>query len=129
MLDREESKWQWAEGNRYAAEAIKTLLALNGGAAVALLAFWKGSDLISAAGALLSFAIGALLASATFSFAYFTRLAYGMGKWEAGVRLHYVVYGTFVLSVAAFLVGLWLAWASIETSCHKVGAPPVSMFD
>ena len=40
----EHQKWHWAEGNKYAIEGIKTLLLLNGGSAVALLAFignWK----------------------------------------------------------------------------------------
>ena len=33
------SEWHWTEGNKYALEAIKALLLINGGAAVALLAF------------------------------------------------------------------------------------------
>jgi len=33
------SEWHWTEGNKYALEANKALLLINGGAAVALLAF------------------------------------------------------------------------------------------
>ena len=36
MVDRE---WHWEQGTKYAIEGMKALLAINGGAAVALLAF------------------------------------------------------------------------------------------
>jgi hypothetical protein len=35
----EEQQWHWKEGNKYALEAMKALLLLNGGGALALLTF------------------------------------------------------------------------------------------
>lgn len=119
VLGIDESRWHWAEGNRYAAEAIKTLLTLNGGAAIALLAFLKGSDLVPAGGALAAFAIGALFAALAFGGAYFTQFAYGSGHRSTARQLHFCVFGMFGLAAAAFLVGVWLAWGSITDHRHK----------
>jgi len=35
----EDAKWHWAEGNKYALEAAKAILLVNGAAAVATLTF------------------------------------------------------------------------------------------
>lgn len=127
-MDIDESRWHWAEGNRYAAEAIKTLLTLNGGAAVALLAFLKGSDLAPVGGALATFATGALFAALAFGGAYFTQLAYGSGHRSTARRLHLCVFVMFGLAAVAFLVGIWLAWGAITDYRHQaepIAASPV----
>jgi hypothetical protein len=52
-IARERQQLHGSEGNKYAADAIKTLLLLNGGAAVALLTFvgnWKASPTPSISG-------------------------------------------------------------------------------
>jgi hypothetical protein len=38
----EEQRFHWSEGNKYALEAMKSLLWLNGGAAAVLLTFFGG---------------------------------------------------------------------------------------
>ena len=69
-MQTEDNKWHWAEANKYALEAMKTLLLLNGGSAVALLAFvgnlkgTGGAATLPAIGsAMLCFGLGALCAA------------------------------------------------------------------
>jgi hypothetical protein len=70
------SEWHWTEGNKYALEANKALLLINGGAAVALLAFAgnfakEGSEgariASSLSSSLLAFGTGALLSAIVLS--------------------------------------------------------------
>ena len=100
MADRE---WHWDQGTKYATEAMKALLAINGGAAVALLAFagqisktggdpaWVASQL---GNSLLGFGLGALFAALAFVAAYITQLYYGRGgedhRW--GQCWHFTTY-------------------------------------
>jgi hypothetical protein len=73
------TEWHWEQGTKYAIEGIKALLAINGGAAVALLAFagnlTKGgrepAAVASSLGvSLMCFGGGALAAAVAFIFAY-----------------------------------------------------------
>jgi hypothetical protein len=124
MADRE---WHWEQGTTYAVEAMKALLAINGGAAVALLAFAgqigkNGGDPASIASrlgnSLVCFGFGALAATIGFVAAYFTQLYYGKGgvndTWAH--QWHCATYAWLFLSIAAFLFGLWLARAAILVS-------------
>jgi hypothetical protein len=79
-ISPEEQRWHWAEGNKYALEAMKALLWLNGGAAAALLAFFGGRPrLVTTAFAEtpVSFGVGAVLSVALFGMGYFVQLQYG----------------------------------------------------
>ena len=94
-----EREWHWEQGTKYAVEAMKALLAINGGAAVALLAFAgqigkSGGDPASIASrlgnSLFGFGFGALAATIGFIAAYFTQLYYGKG----GVNDTWAHHGT-----------------------------------
>ena len=109
-------KWHWKEGNKYAIEAIKTLLLLNGGTAVALLAFlgnWKGTPRSSIASALVCFGVGALSAAIAFIGAYETQLQYGKRN-QCMATIHHVATRLAVsVSSIAFCVGLYFAWRNL----------------
>ena len=113
----EDTKWHWQEGNKYAVEGIKTLLLLNGGAAVALLTFAaslkgpSGAPLIGAA--LICFGLGALIGSCVFVCAYLTQLHYGNKDWTKAGRLHTITYVLIAVSALAFLAGLFFAWRNL----------------
>ena len=122
-----EREWHWEQGTKYAVEAMKALLAINGGAAVALLAFAgqigkSGGDPASIASrlgnSLFGFGFGALAATIGFIAAYFTQLYYGKGgvndTWAH--QWHCATYAWLVLSIAAFLFGLCFARAAILAS-------------
>jgi Na+-driven multidrug efflux pump len=113
-------EWHWTEGNKYAVEAIKALLVINGGAAVALLAFAgnftkAGGDAASIAASLswslFAFGVGALFSALASVFAYNTQREYGRGGevsrpahvWHCGT------YAVLVISILGFLTGLWFA--------------------
>lgn len=115
-----ERAWHWEQGTKYAIEAMKALLAINGGAAVALLAL--AGNIGKAAGnpaslashlgnSLISFGAGALFAALAFVAAYLTQLQYGRGgeNFRPASRWHFVSYALVVLSVSAFVCGLWFA--------------------
>jgi hypothetical protein len=114
-------EWHWTEGNRYAIEGIKTLLLLNGGAAISLMAFLGGRttaprsiDIAHAAGnSLLTFCMGALAASLVFFFAYLTQLQYGNRNFYPALVLHLACYLMFAISVALFVAGVYFARLAI----------------
>jgi hypothetical protein len=76
----EEQRYHWTEGNKYALEAMKALLWLNGGSAAALLTVFGGSHPHPISPdfgrAILSFAIGAAFSVFMFIWAYRTELRY-----------------------------------------------------
>ena len=128
-------KWHWGEGNKFAMEAMKTLLLLNGGSAVALLAFvgnLKGSNatapLPSIGSAMLCFGLGALCAALAFIFAYLAQLEYGNEGASAREILdarprarpsqifHRMAYGFIAVSVSAFAAGLFFGWSNLPST-------------
>ena len=122
MLDKipashdDHEKWHWAEGNKYAIEGIKTLLLLNGGSAVALLAFignWKEGPRPSIGSALLWFGAGALCAAVAFIGAYMTQLNYGSRRQSIAERWHRITYLLILLSAVAFGLGLFFPWRNL----------------
>lgn len=115
-------KWHWDQGNRYAVEGIKTLLLLNGGAALALLAFEGNKGKLEPVAAqvailvgnsMISFGIGALSAALGFMVAYLTQLQYGNNRWRSASILHFFAYCVLVLSILGFVVGLYFARRAI----------------
>jgi hypothetical protein len=113
----EEQRYHWSEGNKYALEAIRSLLVLNGGAAAALLTFFGARPRLvtsAFAEALVSFGVGAVLSVVLFGMAYFVQLEYGNeGITPLGRRLHQLAYIPLVGALIAFLVGLQRAYAAI----------------
>lgn len=137
----DEAKWHWAEGMKYAIEAIKAQFILNGAAAVSTLTFIGNAKIQSAylIYAMICFAIGALMASLTHWMAYFTQLHYGnafqyqtsdavhQDKWAVALRWHYAAYSCalagsllFVAGIYCAAVGLWPASSEQHTGCPRV---------
>lgn len=122
------------EAFEMARESIKALLALNGGAAVAILAFY--GQAVAALGALSTaarwalanglklFAIGTIAATVTLFLAYLVQLNWGAAypSEEAQARahrragsLHLLAFLTAFASLALFVLGLLcVAWAIQE---------------
>jgi hypothetical protein len=123
------ARWNYGHGITFALEGLKTALLLNGGAAIALLAF-AGSyaavkdpslkvNLLVLKGAFPRFATGALVAAVAFALAYLAQFFFGL-RVERQIQLrrplHYLpetfqVVGValFVLSLAKFSSGVFRA--------------------
>jgi hypothetical protein len=113
-------EWHWDQGNKYAVEAIKTTLVLNGAAAIALMTFatqtQKFSSLLIAP--LLCFTGGAGFSAIAFFGAYMAQLVYGNAAqpgtspevsrkiWKGGQRWNIAALALMMLSVLAFGLGI-----------------------
>jgi hypothetical protein len=116
VANSETAKWHWAEGNKYALEAAKALLYLNGGAAIAILTFVGNhrpdSALIAST---CVFAVGALAAAFIFMFAYMAQLSYGNAEldvpssYQAALLGHKATYYAMGVSAGLFLLGMLVA--------------------
>jgi uncharacterized membrane protein YidH (DUF202 family) len=100
---------------------------INGGAAVALLAFAgnfakEGSEgariASSLSSSLLAFGIGALFSALAFVFAYNTQREYGRGgeDYRPAHLWHYGTYAMLVFTIVDFLLGLWFARVALLLS-------------
>jgi hypothetical protein len=94
---------------KLAEATVRTLVLLNGGAAVALLAFGRETATLKAvAPSLLWFAVGAALGAATAGVGYLAQtLMLEAPASNAGPVLRGVAVLAAVLSGCAFLVGVW----------------------
>jgi hypothetical protein len=115
-----DAQWHWQEGNKYALEGIKTLVLLNGGAAVALLTFLGnkgiGQSVPSLAWTLVSFGLGTMLGASTFVCAYLAQLQYGARRHESASFWHHMGYVAVGVSMLSFLVGLYFGHATVVTA-------------
>jgi hypothetical protein len=101
------AQWQWGRGIEYALEAGKSLILINGAAAIAILTF-VGNHPPKTFGifrAINMFASGALLGALFFGFAYLAQLNYGNRSFDArsddlAKRWHWCAYLTAAVSVA-----------------------------
>jgi hypothetical protein len=113
----EEQRWHWAEGNKYALEAMKALLWLNGGAAAALLTFFGARPRLITPDfgeAIVSFGFGAALSVLVFMMAYEVQRIYGnYGITRFGQRIHMMAYLPLFGALIAFLWGLRCAYSTI----------------
>lgn len=119
MVTPDEQKWHWGEGNKYSMEAMKALLLLNGGGALALLAFFgnraKMLTTVSTEAidwSLIGFSVGTFSSVILFVFAYLTQLNYGnVGTEGRSVRnwWHYVAYFSLSTALLGFFAGIWFA--------------------
>jgi hypothetical protein len=117
----EEQRFHWSEGNKYALEAMKALLWLNGGSAAALLTLFGGSRprLVTPdfGYSILSFATGAAFSVILFVGAYATQLHYAnMGITKTGQRIHSGAYVVLLVALGGFLCGLWFAYNAITAA-------------
>ncbi len=121
-MSEDQSKWHWAEGNKYALESIKALLIVNGAAAVSILTFignTKTSQNIVIhtrpfVYAMVCFAAGAASAVLTMIFAYLTQLHYGNAQAEASAqkqaaRWHRTTYVGLLIGLVFFCSGVAFA--------------------
>jgi hypothetical protein len=118
----EEARWHWAEGNKYALEAARALLLLNGASAISILTYLgnvrphKHNLLI----AIFLLSLGAGSATFIFLLGYIAQLYYGNQSVEEGtiqstmsrqlaVRWHKACYAAGALAVIFFVVGIAVA--------------------
>ena len=114
-----DQQWHWGEGNKYAIEAVKVLLLLNGGGAIALLTFIENRTPVAAvkpviAEALLSFGVGTASAASVFVLAYLTQ-HYGNARASAP-WWHYLTYVLVVAAVAGFIIGIYFTRTAVIAS-------------
>ncbi len=112
----EASKWALDAGQT----ALKTLLAMNGGAAVALLAYlgnaigkgtWVRVDPVGQA--MLTFVCSVGLVGVSSGARYFTQVVGATGNVKAALRFNYVAVGAGLLSLLGFFVGGWLSYLAL----------------
>ncbi len=118
MMENDERHAHWTAGHKYAIEGAKTLLLINGGGAIALLAFVgnqigavpKAEEFSSAIGcSLFLLGVGALSSAIIFTCAYLTQLQYGNNNHNRASHWHWAAYAAAAISMACFLSGLWFA--------------------
>ena len=119
-----DEQWHWGEGNKYAMEAMKALLLLNGGGALALLTFFgnraKMLTAVSAeaiGNALFSFGVGTVGSVLALLLAYFTQLNYGnLGLEGRARRWHYSTYIFIIVALVGFAGGIWFARQAVVSA-------------
>lgn len=106
---------------------LKSMMLINGGAAVALLAFLgnllskentPAKNIIPFAGSMRMFVLGVFLAAVAYATTYFSQLHYsGDKKWhqQAGLGFHILTSIIGTCSLAAFLYGSNLAYQAFVT--------------
>jgi hypothetical protein len=114
MDEGEETKFHWSEGMKYAADGIKSFFFLNGAAAISILTFVGNtthSDTESRylAWGLLFYAVGAVMASSAYMFAYLTELNYGNRNEKGAGLFHKATYAVIFFSFVFFAIGTGLA--------------------
>jgi hypothetical protein len=110
-------EWHWEQGIKYAIEAIKAALLLNGAAAIALMTFanyhkFTGSLLT----AVIIFVVGAFCSVIAFYAAYLTQLQYGNAElpsgashvtlWMKARRYNQITLAVLAVSLILFAVGV-----------------------
>jgi hypothetical protein len=103
--------------------AIKSSILINGGAAVALLAFigkiWTESQTQITTQLLISglgyFVTGVLMGAFTSGFTYLSQLSYGHEHWKKGKALHAVAIISGLSAYALFGIGAWSVYGSFTT--------------
>jgi type 1 fimbriae regulatory protein FimB/type 1 fimbriae regulatory protein FimE len=142
-MTTEEARWHWGEGNKYSLEAMKALLLLNGGGAIALLTFIGNSKISigeshqiveAVSRSLISFGFGVVCAVLIYVTAYETNLQYGNQALEyeahfrissrSAVRWHWATRVLLLLAVVGFIVGIWFARDAVVASLRVAKCTP-----
>ena len=107
----DDAKWHWGEGTKYVIEGAKTILIVNGAAAVSTLTFIGNAKvhpkpLIFA---MILFAVGAMFSAMIFACAYLTQLYYGNSNSKLAHIWHACTYVVVISSLLLFFSGIVLA--------------------
>jgi len=121
MTMSDDQKWHWGEGTKYAIEGAKSVLLINGAAAISILTFIGNSKAhqIFLTVSIAIFALGALSSAMIFLSCYLTELEYGNAGLNTGQgrsnnwhKISYWAVGTsvvfFFFGMVTAAVGLWL---------------------
>lgn len=103
------AKWHWGEGNKYVLEGVKTILLVNGAAAVSMLTFignFKLHPTKTLIVAMLLFSGGAMSSVLIFGSAYLTQLHYGNENSDMATKWHKYTYAVVLFSIILFLSGI-----------------------
>ena len=104
-------RYHWDRGHAYVIEGGKSLILINGGAAIGVMTF-VGNSHISVSRLLVVaiglFALGALSGTIMFLLAYLAELRYGNGDWEVGHRMHDWTYTPAICAALVFAFGMVL---------------------
>jgi hypothetical protein len=118
------AQWQWGMGITYALEAGKSLILINGAAAVGILTFIGNHPPKAFAifRAINMFSAGAMLGVPFFAFAYLAQLYYGNRSFDSKAHnkalfWHWCAYLTALASVGVFAWGMYTATGSFPTGC------------
>jgi hypothetical protein len=117
----DDQRHHWTEANKFALEAMKALLWLNG-VSVALLTLFGGSHQHPVTPdfghAILTFAFGAAFSVFMFIWAYAVQLRFSRHgvpkKW--GQWINFGSYLAMLGALGLFLYGLWWAYGAVVTS-------------
>lgn len=109
-MDKNE-EFHWAEGIKYASEAIKTLFLLNGAATVSILTFIGNAGVgdNKLVYATFCFALGAFMGPVAYTVAYLTQLQYGNNRYGAAGKFHQKTYLVIAFGCLLFLAGIIFA--------------------
>ena len=118
-----DQQWHWGEGNKFAMEAMKALLLLNGGGALALLTFFGTRGKMTAVtadaigNALLAFGVGTVGSVCIFVLAYLTQLHYGNSGFKGQARWwHSFAYISLAAALVGFVGGIWFAREAVVSA-------------
>jgi hypothetical protein len=123
----DDKRYHWNRGHAYVLEGGKSLILINGGAAIGAMTF-AGNSHISVSWALVVavglFAFGALSGTVLFLLSYLAELRYGNGEWTLGQRLHERAYVPAIFAAVLFVLGMIAAGCALRaTTC---AAAPVA---
>ncbi len=129
-MGKEDAKWHWGEGLKYAHELLKSLLIINGAAAVSMLTFIGSTKLLNGPiiVGMISFGLGVAFAVLAMLGAYLTQLHYGNAEvpshnssiWRTAGVFHNVTYAAGLSSLFLFGAGI----ASVGWGAFIVSSAP-----
>jgi len=109
------AQWHWGEGTKYALEAGKSLILINGAAAISILTF-VGNHPSKTYGifcAINLFAFGSLFGAIFFGVSYEAQLWYGNGLERRARIWHWRAYIFAAVSALLFVLGMCAATQSL----------------
>lgn len=128
-----EAKWHWGEGIKFAHELLKSLLIINGAAAIAMLTFIGNVRLLNGQIVLgmVSFGLGVVAAVVAMFGAYLTQLHYGNAEvvqtdtkiWGRASTFHSVTYVAGLLAILLFCAGIgFVGWGAYAASFESIAS-------
>jgi hypothetical protein len=115
-----DAQWHWGEGTKYATELIKSVVIINGAAAVSILTFIGNTraHYVPLIVSMLCFAVGVAVGACTQGFAYLAQLHYGNASqrlpsdpaynlhWREASKWHWWTYVCAIGGLALFVLGV-----------------------